>query len=220
MGPGRTGGAAFYRTPPARTGIHISLIATFDQAAAALAEHPHTRAGLATDLGPGGGPLHPTTLARLLCNALIHPTLLDAGGAVLAHGRGIRLATPAQRRAVFARDRGCIIPDCTAPPHWCDIHHLTPWALGGLTDVNAMIAACDPHHDALHTGTWTITMINNVPYVIAPPWLDPTRTPRRNTLHHAETGATNLAHQLTLNLHPPDPGPPEPEPPPDEESPP
>ncbi len=165
---GQAGGAAFYRTPPARTGIHISLIATLDQAAAALTEHPHAGAGLATDLGPGGGPLHPTTLTHLLCQALIHPTLLDGHGAVLAHGRGVRLATPAQRRAVFARDRGCVIPGCTAPPQWCDIHHLTPWAVGGLTDVNAMIAACDPHHDALHAGTWTITMINDVPYVVAP----------------------------------------------------
>ncbi len=92
--------------------------------------------------------------------------------------------------------------------------------MGGLTDVNAMIAACDPHHDALHAGTWTITMINDVPYVVAPSWLDPTRTPRRNTLHHDETTTIPLAHQLTLHLHPPTPHRPEPEPPPDAENPP
>jgi 5-methylcytosine-specific restriction protein A len=180
--------------------VLVSIVATLDQIVAALGEHSHARAGLATDLGPGGGPLDPTTLSRLLCEALISPTLLDGHGAVLAHGRATRLATPAQRRAVFARDRGCVIPGCTAPPHWCDIHHVTPWTEGGLTDVDAMVAVCGQHHTALHAGIWTLTMINGVPYAIPPAWLDPTRAPRRNTLHDDEATARHLAHQLTLDL--------------------
>jgi hypothetical protein len=149
----------------------------------------------------------------MLCTSLISPTILDGHGAVLAQGRAQRLATPAQRRAVFARDRGCIIPECTAPVDWCDVHHATPWAEGGLTDVDAMVAACGRDHTAIHAGIWTITMINGVPWVIPPPWIDPLQRPVRNTLHDDEHTAHHLAahlgngagdqigDQLELDLH-------------------
>ncbi|MBL8929999.1 MAG: DUF222 domain-containing protein [Kineosporiaceae bacterium] len=192
------------RTPPPCQGVHISLIATLDQLTAALTPHPTTGAGLGSDLGSGGGPLPRHVLAQLLCTALISPTILDGGGAVLAHGRARRLATPAQRRAVFARDRGCVIPGCTSPPHWCDVHHVTPWAAGGLTDVEALVLVCGHHHTAVHAGTWTIQMIDGVPWVIPPPWIDPLQRPIRNTIHHDERTAHRLAahlgDQLALDL--------------------
>ncbi|MBL8932444.1 MAG: DUF222 domain-containing protein [Kineosporiaceae bacterium] len=188
------------RTPTPCQGVHISLIATLDQLTAALTPHPTTGAGLGSDLGPGGGPLPRHVLAQMLCTALISPTILDGGGAVLAHGRARRLATPAQRRAVYARDRGCVIPGCTAPPAWCDVHHVTPWADGGLTDVDALALLCGHHHTAVHAGTWTIQMINGVPRVIPPPWIDPLQRPIRNTIHHDETAAARLAAHLTEQL--------------------
>ncbi|MFN8080003.1 MAG: DUF222 domain-containing protein [Kineosporiaceae bacterium] len=190
--------------PPPAQGIHISLIATLDQLTAALHPQPTPGAGLGSDLGPGGGPLPRHVLAQMLCTSLISPTILDGHGAVLAQGRAQRLATPAQRRAVFARDRGCVIPGCTAPVDWCDVHHATPWAEGGLTDVDAMVAACGRDHTAIHAGIWTITMINGVPWVIPPPWIDPLQRPVRNTVHDDEHTAHRLAahlgDQLTLDL--------------------
>ncbi|MBK8078112.1 MAG: DUF222 domain-containing protein [Kineosporiaceae bacterium] len=191
-------------TPPPSTGVHISLIATLDQLTAALRPTPTPGAGLGSDLGPGGGPLPRHVLAQNLCTALISPTLLDSGGAVLAQGRAQRLATPAQRRAVFARDRGCIIPGCTAPADWCDVHHVTPWADGGLTDVDKMALVCNRDHTAVHVGIWTIQMINGAPWVIPPAWIDPHQQPVRNTLHDDEHTAHQLARhlgeQLTLDL--------------------
>ncbi|MBK8076181.1 MAG: DUF222 domain-containing protein [Kineosporiaceae bacterium] len=191
-------------TPPPSTGVHISLIATLDQLTAALHPAPAPGTGLGSDLGPGGGPLPRHVLAQMLCQSLISPTILDGDGAVLAQGRAQRLATPAQRRAVFARDRGCIIPGCTAPPDWCDVHHVTPWAEGGLTDVEAMALTCARDHTAVHAGIWTITMINGVPWVIPPPWIDPHQRPVRNTLHDDEARACALARhlgdQLALDL--------------------
>ena len=191
-------------TPPPSTGVRISLIATLDQLTAALRSTPTPGAGLGSDLGPGGGPLPRHVLAQNLCTALISPTILDGNGAVLAQGRAQRLATPAQRRAVFARDRGCIIPGCTAPPDWCDVHHVVPWAEGGLTDVDAMAMVCERDHTGIHAGIWTITMINGVPWVIPPPWIDPLQRPVRNTIHDDETRAhdlaTHLGDQLTLDL--------------------
>ncbi len=187
-------------TPPPSTGVHISLIATLDQLTAALTPQPTPGAGLGSDLGPGGGPLPRHVLAQMLCQSLISPTLLDSSGAVLAQGRAQRLATPAQRRAVFARDRGCIIPGCTAPPDWCDVHHVVPWAQGGLTDVDKMALVCDRDHTGVHAGIWTITMINGVPWVIPPVWIDPLQRPQRNTLHDDEHTAHRLARHLAQQL--------------------
>ncbi|MBK7622029.1 MAG: DUF222 domain-containing protein [Kineosporiaceae bacterium] len=187
-------------SPPPSKGVHISLIATLDQLTAALTPKPTPGAGLGSDLGPGGGPLPRHVLAQMLCTALISPTILDGNGAVLAQGRAQRLATPAQRRAVFARDRGCVIPGCDAPPDWCEVHHITPWADGGLTDVDKMAAACGRHHTGFHAGIWTITMINGVPWVIPPVWLDALQRPRRNTIHDDERAAHHLAQHLAEQL--------------------
>ena len=49
----------------------------------------------------------------------------------LAVGRTARTATPAQRRALAARDRGCIIPGCAIPAEACQTHHVEDWASGG-----------------------------------------------------------------------------------------
>ncbi|HZK59564.1 MAG TPA: DUF222 domain-containing protein, partial [Cryobacterium sp.] len=38
-----------------------------------------------------------------------------------------------QRRAITARDGGCIIPGCQIPASWTEIHHVFPDAWGGLT---------------------------------------------------------------------------------------
>ena len=53
----------------------------------------------------------------------------------LAVGRTARTATPAQRRALAARDKGCIIPGCGIPAEACQTHHVTDWAAGGDTDL-------------------------------------------------------------------------------------
>ena len=47
----------------------------------------------------------------------------------LAVGRSARTDTPAQRRALAARDRGCIIPGCGIPAEACQTHHVEDWPL-------------------------------------------------------------------------------------------
>ena len=75
----------------------------------------------AFDAGPGlasaqqGGPVHPGTLARLACSVALRRVLLGSSGAVLELGRATRLATAAQRRALVARDGGCVIPGYVVP---------------------------------------------------------------------------------------------------------
>ena len=46
-------------------------------------------------------------------------------------GRTTRTATTAQRKALAARDGGCIIPGCRIPAENCQAHHVTDWARGG-----------------------------------------------------------------------------------------
>ena len=61
------------------------------------------------------GPVDPTTFALLACAATVRAALLTPGGALLDLGRTQRLATPAQKTALLARDGGCVIPGCTVP---------------------------------------------------------------------------------------------------------
>jgi hypothetical protein len=74
----------------------------------------------------------------------------------LALGRSTRLATPAQRRALAVRDRGCIIPGCGVPAEICQVHHLTDWADGGTTDLDTMTLLCWTHHRQVDLHMWTI----------------------------------------------------------------
>ncbi len=105
---------------------------------------------------PRVGPVAPNTIRRLACDALLG-RILRSGSEILDVGRRQRrLATPAQRRAVLARDGGCIIPGCGAPPEWCDIHHHDPWHHGGETNLDNLYALCRPDHVAVHEGKWKL----------------------------------------------------------------
>ncbi|TAM93516.1 MAG: HNH endonuclease [Jatrophihabitans sp.] len=122
-------------------------------------------------------------LLRRTAEAEIIPVVLDDAGGVMAYGRSRRLASPAQRRALAARDRGCVRPGCTVPAEWCEVHHATAWQDGGATDLDNLALACGQHHRDLDRGA-TITMIAGVPHWTEPPYLDPRQVPRQNTTHH------------------------------------
>ena len=71
-------------------------------------------------------------------------------------GRTARTATPAQRRALAARDQGCIIPGCGIPAEACQTHHVEDWAAGGDTDLPNLALLCWAHHRQVDLGMWTI----------------------------------------------------------------
>ena len=75
----------------------------------------------------------------------------------LAVGRTSRTATPAQRRALAVRDKGCIVPGCPVPAETCQAHHLTDWAQGGETDISNLALLCWAHHRQVDLHMWTIT---------------------------------------------------------------
>ena len=61
----------------------------------------------------------------------------------LYYGRRRRTASPAQRLALHALDRGCSKPGCDAPPDRSQVHHAScDWHHGGRTDIDHLTLAC------------------------------------------------------------------------------
>ena len=108
----------------------------------------------------------------------------DAHGGVLDYGRTCRLAPPALRLALAARDRGCCFPDCDRPVAWCQAHHFVEWANGGPTSLDNMGLVCGFHHREFMRCGWQGQIINGVPHWIPPKSIDPSQRPRHNTRHH------------------------------------
>ncbi|MEC3919796.1 HNH endonuclease signature motif containing protein [Nocardia sp. CDC160] len=127
--------------------------------------------------------------------------VLDDHGIPLYLGYGERIATPGQRLALIARDKGCTHPGCDVPPTMCAAHHVIDWAKGGPTDLTNLALVCDHHHamvnDSEH-GWKTVMLGKDSPHRgrvgwIAPKSLDPTGTPRVNEKHH-------LAGQIATDI--------------------
>jgi hypothetical protein len=188
--------------------VEVLVLATLDQLAAAHgADDLAARtAGLAhlsiagTSGGWAGSSLDPATLARLSCDSPLRRALLTPDGAVLNLGRRQRLATPNQKKALAARDHGCAIPGCGAPPEYCDVHHVTPWAMGGPTNIDSMILVCSRDHTALHAGIYSVEMRDGIPWVRLPSWIDAFRPWVRNTTHQHRQKARCKAQQLRTQL--------------------
>ena len=97
-----------------------------------------------------GSALSMSQLARLLCDSSIARVVLSATGEVLDVGREKRLFTPAQTRAVVARDRTCRYPGCSDTLAHGQIHHALPWQAGGKTNLTNAILLCWHHHALVH----------------------------------------------------------------------
>lgn len=131
-----------------------------------------------------GGTVSIQTARRICCDAEVIPIVMRGGSQPLDVGRRQRLVTGPLRRGLIARDRGCVAPGCDRPPEWCEAHHLVHWANGGATSIDNTALLCGYHHTLVHQGEWTARVIDGVPYLVPPPWIDPQQRPQRNTLHH------------------------------------
>ncbi|MGH3584365.1 MAG: DUF222 domain-containing protein, partial [Mycobacterium sp.] len=125
---------------------------------------------------------------RMASHANWHLAIFDKStGSALDHFRARRVATPAQRIMLIARDGGCTKPGCTCGAYGCECHHArNDWARGGYTNVDDMALACSPDHRLLEDGGYTTT-INASGEVewYAPPGLDTGRQ-RINFCHRPE----------------------------------
>lgn len=136
----------------------------------------------------GGGSLLPMRdLIRMASHAHHYLAVFDQHtNEALYLGRTKRLASPAQRIVLHARDRGCTRPGCTVPSYWCQVHHaVADWKNGGRTDVNDMALACGPDNRMIETTDWTTRPANGKTQWHPPPDLD-TGQARVNNYHHPE----------------------------------
>src|ERR1700729_2883756 len=133
----------------------------------------------------GGGTLLPMSdVIRLAGHAHHYLAIFDNGKALaLYHTR--RLASPAQRIVLHAKDRGCHFPGCTVPGYLCEAHHCDPYATNPVTDVNDMTLTCRPNHKLAEQGWTTRKNHHGDTELIPPPHLDHGQ-PRTNTYHHPE----------------------------------
>lgn len=126
------------------------------------------------------GALHPQDAEILGCNSELAGQVWNGPDIVLKYHRTKRFFTPAQRKAILARDRGCQAPGCTIPAAYCDIHHILEWLAGGETDETNSIALCSHHHAAIHLGKWTIKKKDGLTFFQPAKWLDPFQPLLRN----------------------------------------
>ncbi|WP_328710129.1 DUF222 domain-containing protein [Microbispora hainanensis] len=107
--------------------------------------------GMAPGTAPGlllatGQVLPVSSVHRLARTSTLVRIVMNAEGQVLDMGRKVRLATPAQRRAIFARYATCWVDGCPLPATMCQIDHADNWSTGGLTDLKLLGPACQFHN--------------------------------------------------------------------------
>jgi hypothetical protein len=96
------------------------------------------------------------TARRWCCDAGISRVVAGPASTPIDLGVTARLPSPAQRRALAARDRGCTFPGCDRPPGWTNAHHLVHWIDGGPTDLWNMTLLCRFHHHRVHEGGYRL----------------------------------------------------------------
>ncbi len=137
-----------------------------------------------------GSAISPEAVRRLFCDAEVTPIVLDAKGKPLSVGRTSRNWTPAQWKALVARDGGCVHPGCTAPPWLCRGHHLKYWTEHfGPTDVENGALLCEKHHQGVHHHGWECRLgEDGLPEMIPPAHIDTEQKPRRNFYWQMQRG--------------------------------
>ena len=102
----------------------------------------------------GGGTLLPMSdVIRMAAHAHHYLAIFDNGRALaLYHTK--RLASPAQRIMLYAKDRGCTRAGLRRAGVLTRCNHVTPWSNAAHTDIDDLTLACGPHHQLAERG-WT-----------------------------------------------------------------
>ena len=94
------------------------------------------------------------TSRRLSCDVAVVRITRDGNGTIFDVGRRKRTISPALRRALDVRDRGCRFPGCSL--RFTDAHHVRHWADGGETSLGNCLLLCHHHHRFVHEGGWRV----------------------------------------------------------------
>ena len=153
-------------------GARLLLIADYD------AINKELRNGRLSD----GTPIPAKKIRDLACGAEILPAIFRGASQPVDLGRSRRIASPAQRIALIARDRACV--GCGASSSWCQAHHVIPWAVGGNTNLDDMCLLCSRCHHNVHDDGWKVHRNPTGKFVLRPPPTQHGRPPRRRNPNH------------------------------------
>lgn len=103
--------------------------------------------------------LTPVGLGVLRCDSVLHRLLWSSQSGILDYGRAARQWPVDLYNAIAARDGGCRIPGCDAPPSWCDVHHVVEWEHGGRTSADNVVMACRRHHHLIHRAGYHVKLL-------------------------------------------------------------
>ena len=144
-----------------RPSVDLIVVITYEQ----LFGDAHS-AGICTTID--GVPLPVDVVRKLLVDAKVYP-VVGGNGEVLDYGRGKRLFTDIQKRAIAVRDGGtCQFADCDKPVAYTDAHHVKPWNEGGRTDVDNGAPACAGDHTKLTKDGYRLQRTNGVTHTYDP----------------------------------------------------
>ncbi|SDS58679.1 HNH endonuclease signature motif containing protein [Microterricola viridarii] len=157
------------------------------------------------DLAAGSGagfiegceaPISLRAVEQFVCAGGQQHVLIDGDGRLVSLSSTDRVFNAQQRRAISLRDGGCIIPGCSIPAAWSEIHHVIAYRDGGETEVCNGVLLCWFHHRTIETSGWRILMIDGVPHVKPPPWLRNGRTDAETPWRRSTKSRTQLADLL------------------------
>jgi HNH endonuclease len=88
-------------------------------------------------------------------------------------GESVYRFRPRIRKAIEVRDAHCTFGACTAPPPWCQAHHLVPFGRNGrpggpTAEANGTLL-CGSHHRFVHANGWTGSLIEGQVHWRPPP---------------------------------------------------
>jgi hypothetical protein len=114
-------------------------------------------------------PISAKAVERLACDCSITRILLNSDSMVIDVGRAKRVITPAQRKALNARDKHCVWTGCDRPASWTSGHHLKHWIHGGGGDLPNLTLLCYRHHWMVHEGGWQLVRQDDGRMLTVPP---------------------------------------------------
>ncbi|MBV7296016.1 HNH endonuclease [Corynebacterium sp. TAE3-ERU12] len=105
----------------------------------------------------------------------LHLSVLDPRGQTMEFARSRRCGSTAQYLALVAEEGMSTAPYTSAPPAYCDVHHIEPWKRGGFTDLSNLTLVDSIFHarvddDGTDDTRWSST---RYPGTLKVAWLPP-----------------------------------------------
>ena len=142
-------------------------------------------AGSGCGLTAGGTLLSMAEVIRLASHAHHYLAIFDKDKTLaLYHGK--RLANPAQRLVLLAKEGGCTAPGCRVPGYWTQVHHVASWMETRRTHIDELTLACPPHNGRVERYKYLTCKNNRGDTEWIPPAHLDHGQPRTNCMHHRQ----------------------------------